>query len=123
VTSGEAFLLYVTVVVGVEWWLRRRERRQHGGFIADLLRSYLDPRKRRRYEAEAEAEAEAERRRKEIEDAYKNIDEKTRNRLRISVEERAKREYLLIGPGDLEAAVVRMYERSQVKEPKSATRE
>ena len=97
-------------------------------FIADLLRSYLNARKRRRCEAEAEAEAErrrmvAERRRMEIEDTYKNIDEETRNRLRTLVEERAKREYLLIGPGDLEAAVVKMYERSQIKGTKSATRE
>jgi hypothetical protein len=97
-------------------------------FIADLLRSYLNARKRRLCEAEAEAEAErrrivAERRRMEIEDTYKNIDEKTRNRLRTLVEERAKRLDLSIGPGDLEAAVVRMYERSQIKETKSATRE
>lgn len=59
-----------------------------------------------------------ERRRMEIEEAYKNIDEKTRNRLSISVKERAKRLDLLIGPGDLEAAVVRIYERSQIKETK-----
>lgn len=88
-------------------------------FIADLVRSYLDARKRRQCEAAAQAEAElrrmvAERRRMEIEDSYKNIDDKARNRLRTLVEERAKRLDLLIGPGDLEAAVVRMYERSQI---------
>jgi hypothetical protein len=63
----------------------------------------------------------AERRLTEIGEAYKNyknIDVQTRSRLRTLVEERIEREDLLQGPGDLEAAVVRMYERSQVKETK-----
>jgi len=65
--------------------------------------------------------ATAERRLAEIGETYKNyknIDVQTRIRLRTLVEERIEREDLLVGPGDLEAAVVRMYERSQVKETK-----
>jgi hypothetical protein len=90
-------------------------------FIDGLLRSYLDGQKLRGCEAEAEAEAKrrreiAERRRIEVEDKYKSIDEKTRNRLRALVEERSERLDLLIAPGDLESAVVRIFERSQVRE-------
>jgi len=90
-------------------------------FLSDLFRS-----KRcyphgvfgrcRRCEAEAEtkvkARAEAERQRMEIEETYNNIAETKRDELTTFVKERAKREDLFIGPGDLEAAVVRMYERS-----------
>jgi hypothetical protein len=94
-------------------------------FLSDLFRS-----KRcyphgvfgrcRRCEAEAEAEekakakarAEAERQRMEIEETYKNMDETKRDELTTLVKKRAKREDLFIGPGDLEAAVVRMCERS-----------
>ena len=94
-------------------------------FLSDLFRS-----KRcyphgvfgrcRRCEAEAEAKAkatakaraEAERQRMEIEETYKNMDETKRDELTTLVKERAKRKDLFIGPGDLEAAVVRMYERS-----------
>ena len=94
-------------------------------FLSDLFRS-----KRcyphgvfgrcRRCEAEAEAEAkakakaraEAERQRMEVEETYKNMDETKRDELTTLVKERAKREDLFIGPGDLEAAVVRMHERS-----------
>ena len=94
-------------------------------FLSDLFRS-----KRcyphgvfgrcRRCEAEAEAKArandkaraEAEHQRIEIEEAYKNMDETKRDELTALVKERAKREDLFIGPGDLEASVVRIYERS-----------
>jgi hypothetical protein len=48
----------------------------------------------------------------EIEETYKNMDETKRDELTTLVKERAKREDLFIGPGDLEAAVVRMHERS-----------
>ena len=48
----------------------------------------------------------------EIEETYKNMDETKRDELTTLVKERVKREVLFIGPGDLEAAVVRMYERS-----------
>ena len=48
----------------------------------------------------------------EIEETYKNMDETKRDELTTLVKERAKREDLFIGPGDLEAAVVRMCERS-----------
>jgi hypothetical protein len=47
---------------------------------------------------------------------YKNIDVQTRIRLRTLVEERIERLDLLVEPGDLEAAVVRMYKRFQIKE-------
>ena len=49
---------------------------------------------------------------------YKDIDVQTRIRLRTLVEERVERLDLSVGPGDLEAAVVKMYKRSQVKETK-----
>jgi hypothetical protein len=49
----------------------------------------------------------------EIEETYKNMDEAKRDELTTLVKERAKREDLAIGPGDLEAAVVRMYKRSR----------
>jgi ferredoxin-NADP reductase len=74
-----------------------------------------------RAKAEAEARAEAERQRVEIEETYKNMDEAKRDELTTLVKERAKREDFFIGPGDLEAAVVRMYKRSQIKETKSAS--
>jgi hypothetical protein len=45
----------------------------------------------------------------DIEETYKNMDEAKRDQLTALVKERAKREDLIIGPGDLEAAVVRMY--------------
>ena len=63
-------------------------------------------------EARAEARAEAVRQWMEIEETYKNMDEAKRDELATLVRERAKREDFLIGPGDLEAAVVRMYKRS-----------
>jgi hypothetical protein len=47
---------------------------------------------------------------------YKNIDVQTRVRLRTLVEERIERLDLIVEPGDLEAAVVRMYTTSQTKE-------
>lgn len=75
-----------------------------------------------RVEAQAEAQAEAERQRLEIEETYKNMEEAKRDELTTFVKERTKREDLLIGPGDLEAAVVRMYKRSQAKETKATTR-
>jgi hypothetical protein len=56
----------------------------------------------------------------EIEETYKNMDEAKRDQLTTLMKERAKREDLIIGPGDLEAAVVRMYKRSQIKETKRA---
>jgi hypothetical protein len=68
-----------------------------------------------RIKAEAEARAEAERQRLEIEEAYKNMDEAKRDELTTLVKERAKREDLFVGPGDLEAAVVRMNQRSRIK--------
>lgn len=71
-----------------------------------------------RVKAEAEARAEAERQRMGIEETYKNMDEAKRDELTTLVKERAKREDLVIGLGDLEAAVVRMYKRSQIKETK-----
>jgi hypothetical protein len=75
-----------------------------------------------RFEAEAATRTEAERQRMEIEETYKNMDEVKREELTTLVKERAKREDLAIGPGDLEAAVVRMYKRSQIKETKATTR-
>ncbi len=51
----------------------------------------------------------------EIEETYKNMDEAKRNELATLVKDRAEREHLFIGPGDLEAAVVRMYKNSQPK--------
>jgi len=71
-----------------------------------------------RVKAEAEARAKAVRQRMEIEETYKNMDEAKRDELTTLVKERAKREDLIIGPGDLEAAVVGMYKRSQIKETK-----
>ena len=62
-------------------------------------------------QAEAEARAEAERQRLDIEETYKNMDETLRDELTAIVVERARREDLLIRPGDLEAAVVRIYRR------------
>ena len=73
-------------------------------------------------EAEAEAGAEAERQRIEIEETFKNMDAAKRDELTTLVKDRAKREDLLVGPGDLEAAVVKMYKRSQIKETKANTR-
>lgn len=103
-------------------------------FLSDLLRSKrcrshgVFGRCRRceeevaaRVKAEAEARAEAERQRAEIEETYRNMDEAKRDELTTIVKERAKREDLLIGPGDLEAAVVLMYKRSQTGEAKSNT--
>jgi len=75
-----------------------------------------------RVKAEAEARAEGERQRIEIEETFKNMDEAKRDELTTLVKERAKREDLLVGPGDLEAAVVKMYKRSQIKETKATTR-
>ena len=66
--------------------------------------------------AEAEARAEAERQRLEIKETYRSIDEAKRDELITVVKERAKREHLLIGAGDLEAAVVRLYKRSKRRE-------
>jgi len=66
-----------------------------------------------RVKAEAEARAEAVRQRMEIEETYNNMDEAKRDELTTLVKERAKREDLAIGPGDLEEAVVRMYKRSR----------
>lgn len=68
-----------------------------------------------RVKAEAEARAQAERRRMKIEETYKNIDAAKRDELTALVKERAKRELLFIGPGDLEAAVVRMYKKYEIK--------
>jgi uncharacterized membrane protein YccC len=68
-----------------------------------------------RVKAEAEATAEAERQRMEIEDTYRNMDQTKRDELSTLVKTRAQREHLLIGPGELEAAVVRMYKRSKEK--------
>jgi hypothetical protein len=62
--------------------------------------------------ARVKAEAEAVRQRMEIEETHKNMDEAKRDELTTLVKERAKRKDLFIGPGDLEAAVVRMYKRS-----------
>jgi hypothetical protein len=103
-------------------------------FLSDLLRSKrcsshgVFGRCRRceeeaaaRVKAEGEARAEAESQRMEIEEIYRNMDEEKRDELTTIVKERAKREDLLIGPGDLKAAVVRMYKRSQSKETKSTT--
>ena len=79
-----------------------------------LVKSRLDARKQC-----CKAEADLliiERRLAEIGEAlknYRNIDVQTRIRLRTLVEERIERLDLLVGPGDLEVAVVRMYERSQ----------
>lgn len=69
-----------------------------------------------RAKAAAEARAEAERQRIEIEETYRDMDEAKRDELTAIVKERAKREDLLIRPGDLEAAVVRMHKRSQIGE-------
>src|SRR5271157_4931449 len=63
--------------------------------------------------ARAKARAKAERRRLEVEKTYKNMDEAKRDELTALVKERAEREDLIIGPGDLEAAVVGIYERSR----------
>src|SRR6185437_16689354 len=57
-----------------------------------------------RAKAEAEARAQAQRQRIEIEETYKSMDEAKRDELTTLVKERAEREGLLIGPGDLEAA-------------------
>lgn len=57
----------------------------------------------------------------EIQETYRNMDEAKRDELSTIVKERAKREDLLIGPGDLEAAVVRMYKRFQTGESKLTT--
>jgi len=75
-----------------------------------------------RVKAEDKARAEAERQRIEIEQTFKNMDDAKRDELCALVKERAKREDLLIGPGDLEAAVVKMYKRSQIKETNATTR-
>ena len=75
-----------------------------------------------RVKAEDKARAEAERQRMEIEETFRNMDEAKRDELTTIVKERAKREDLLIGPGDLEAAVVKMYERSQIKETNATPR-
>jgi hypothetical protein len=75
-----------------------------------------------RVRREAEARVEAERQQMEIEETYKNMDQAKRDELTNVVKARAQREHLLIGPGDLEAAVVRMYQRSQIKETKPANR-
>lgn len=74
-----------------------------------------------RVKAEAEARAEAERQRIEIEETFKNMDEAKRDELTTLVKERAKREDLLVGPGDLEAAVVKMYKKFQISETKPTT--
>jgi hypothetical protein len=66
---------------------------------------------------EAEAAAEAERQRMEIKEAYNTMDQAKRDELATLVKTRAQREHLVIGPGDLEAAVVRMYKRLPVREP------
>jgi hypothetical protein len=66
-------------------------------------------------EAEAEARAEAKRQRIEIIDIYWTMDDAKRDELTALVNERAEREDLHIGPGDLEAAVVRIYRRSPIK--------
>jgi methylphosphotriester-DNA--protein-cysteine methyltransferase len=71
-----------------------------------------------RVKAEAEARVEAARQRMEIEETYENLDEAKKDELTTLVKERAKREDLIIGPGDLEAAIVRMHKRAQIKETK-----
>ena len=86
---------------------------RHGGFGRCRR---CDEEAAARAKAEAEARAEAIRQRMEIEETYKNMDEEKRNELATLVKDRAKREHLFIGPGDLEAAVVRVYRKSQPKE-------
>jgi hypothetical protein len=58
----------------------------------------------------------------EIEETYKNMDQTKRDELTTLVKARAQREHLHIGPGDLQAAVVRMHKRSQIREIESTTR-
>jgi len=57
--------------------------------------------------------AAAEERRRAIEELYSMIDEETRNRMRTVVEERIRRLDLVARPGDVEAAVIRLHERSR----------
>jgi hypothetical protein len=71
-----------------------------------------------RVKAEAKAEAEAKARRQiEIEDTFRNMSAAKREELTTLVRERAKREDLFLEPGDLEAAVVRMYQRAESRKP------
>lgn len=60
-----------------------------------------------RLRAQAVAGAEAQRRQAEINETYKSISAAKRLELVSLVKSRAERENLIIGPGDLEAAVVR----------------
>jgi predicted Holliday junction resolvase-like endonuclease len=73
-------------------------------------------------EAEAEAKATAiakaqleakQQQAAEIQREYMYIDEETRHRLRALAEERIQRQHIVLRPGDIEAAVVTMYRRSQ----------
>jgi hypothetical protein len=48
----------------------------------------------------------------EIEETYKNMDGAKRDEVTTLAKERAKRLDFIIGAGDLEAAVVRMYKRA-----------
>jgi uncharacterized membrane protein YccC len=96
-------------------------------FLSDLLRSKrcyshgvfsqcrrCEEEAAAKVKTEAEARAEAERQRMEIEETYKNMDQAKRDELTTIVKARAQREHLLIGRGDVEAAVVRMHQRSQI---------
>jgi hypothetical protein len=76
-----------------------------------------------RLRAEAKARAEAARRRMEIEETFKTMDQAKRNELTALVKARAQREDLLLRPGDLEAAVVRMYEKAQTRQSRQTTRD
>jgi hypothetical protein len=108
-----SWLVWLLVLFIAYWFLSelfRSKRCYPHGVFGRCLRCEAEA--EARVKAKAKARAEAERQRMEIEETYKKMDEKKRDELTILVKERAKREDLFIGPGDLEAAVVRMYERS-----------
>lgn len=89
-------------------WLRSKRCQKHGVF-GRCRRCDEDAASKAR--AEAEEIAEAERQRLDIAETFQNIDETLRAELTAIVMERAKRLHLLVGSGDLEAAVVTVYRK------------
>lgn len=105
--ADSVVLWVVFVLVGVHWLYE----------TLATLKAKAEHEALGRLEAAQAAKAKAEERWRtaEIQREYMLIDEQTRHRLRVLVEERIQRLDLVAGLGAIEAAVVRMYKRSRSK--------
>jgi thymidylate synthase len=101
--NADTLKLFVALFIlySVYWFYER--------LAAQKAKAAAEVRERDAEKAEAEAK---QRQAAEIRREYMYIDEQTRHRLRTLVEERIQHLDLWVRPGDIEAAVVRMYKRS-----------